>query len=117
MGDGLVNVNKREEKKFRVLGVLGSPRARFEDTEKALDIVRKAQSYQNLYTEIYMLASQKKVSNTEALAWMALFGAYQSGAEIDLLHLKRFYGIRDVTCREVFSEKTDKADKLADALL
>ena len=75
--------------KPRVLGVCASPRARFKDTEQATKIIKETESYQDLYATIYEFASQKKISNSEALMWMALFGAAREGADVDILLLKQ----------------------------
>jgi multimeric flavodoxin WrbA len=74
--------------KPRVLGVCASPRARFKDTERAIGIISETESYQDLYSTIYELASKKRISNSEALMWMALFGAAREGADVDILLLK-----------------------------
>ncbi len=79
-------------KKISILGVCGSPRARFTDTKSAVDIITGVTNYQDLYTIIYDLASQKDLSNSEALMWMALFGAAKEGAEVDIMLLAEAYG-------------------------
>ncbi len=74
-----------------VLGVCGSPRTRFNDIKTAVRIISGARDYQDLYSIIYDLGSQKRISNTEALVWMALFGAVREGATIDVVLLNEIY--------------------------
>ena len=78
-------------KKNRILGVCGSPRARFNDTAEAIKLIKVMPSYQDFYATIYDLASRKQLSNSEALMWMALFGAAKEGAEVDMVLLNDFY--------------------------
>ena len=98
-----------------VLGVCGSPRARFKDTGRAIELIKQTESYQDLYAGIYELASNKKISNSEALMWMALFGAAREGADVDILLLKdvlRKSSGRPGTLAREAREKVDKADGL-----
>jgi multimeric flavodoxin WrbA len=76
----------------KVLGVCGSPRARFKSRDEALQIIGGSKDYQSLYRLIYDLASEKRISNSEALMWMALHGAAMEGARIDLVILKQLLG-------------------------
>jgi len=94
---------------MKVLGVSGSPRARFGDTDEAIRIIKRTESYQDLYTRIYELASYKKISNTEALLWMGLFGAYQRGAEIDLVHLRMIFNDKKEDEKENLKKKIENA--------
>jgi multimeric flavodoxin WrbA len=75
----------------KVLGVCGSPRARYKDKAEAIKIITKTKDYQELYGLIYDLGSQKRISNSEALMWMALFGAAMEGAHIDFVLLKELF--------------------------
>ncbi len=92
IGGGGKRMKPVNEWKPLVLGVCGSPRARFKDTQQAIKIIQETESYQDLYSTIYELASKKKISNSEALMWMALFGAAKEGAGIDIFLLKEVLG-------------------------
>jgi multimeric flavodoxin WrbA len=99
-------------KRLNILGICGSPRVRFSDVKKAIDIIRSVTSYQELYTKVYDFALHKQISNTEALAWLALFGAQQNGADIDLIHLKKEYTTKRKRASNRFREKVSTTDGL-----
>ncbi|MDY7036478.1 MAG: NAD(P)H-dependent oxidoreductase, partial [Thermodesulfobacteriota bacterium] len=96
-----------------VLGVCGSPRARFQDTKAAIGLIKNIENYQDLYATIYDLASHKKISNSEALMWMALFGAAKEGADVDIVLLGEIYCKRNTQpfkTKGVLEDKVQRAE-------
>jgi len=81
---------------MKILGICSSIRARFNNIDKALQTINEIDNYHDFYTILYENISNKSLSNSEALLWMALFGAKGSETNIDLVLLKNIKDTIDI---------------------
>lgn len=78
------------ERKVNVLGICGSIRSSLKPQELT-NFVLKAHSWETLIELVYKLASDKRISNSEAMMMASMYGALAEGAEIDVITLSYIF--------------------------